>query len=392
MPRANEDVSVIPSILEVARKLVSRERYQRGCIQKVGKRRKVWKLHWHVYMVQPDGTEKRRHRSKTLDCEYYSKAQAWQKLDEAIKRDCGSNIRMDDGITVESFYRNVFLPTRNWAGNTARNNEMTWKNHVAPFFGNLRLGDVRRHHIDSFYQTKFGLGISTLVQIRNAVVTVFDYAHDNEFITAIPMPKLRLKKVAKPQKEAKVLTFEQAKKVWGMKGGEHGLAYRLLLAGGLRIGELLALRWSDVGENALLIDESVETGSKIKGTKGGESREVPLPPVIRQEILQRERTGDFIFGGKKWISREAARQRWVAAARAESGVKNLDFHCIRRTCATLLKDRGYAQSKDIQAMLGHSDEATTNKHYIKPVEQSQQRAIEAFTCDLASPLGVKVVQ
>jgi len=375
-------------IQEGARKLVSRERYQRGCIQKVGKRRKMWKLHWHVYKLQANGKEKRRHRSKTLDCEQYSKAAAWQKLAEVIRLECGGNVRMDDGISVEDFYRQVFLPTRTWAGNTAKNNECTWRNHVSPFFGAMRIGDVRRHHVDSFYQTKAGLGASTLVQIRNAVVTVFEYAHDNGFILEIPMPKIKLKKLAKPSAETKVLTFEQAQKVCHMTG-EHGLVYRILFCCGLRIGELIALRVSDIREKTLIVDESVESGSKIKGTKGGETREVPLPANIRIALIERCSAltdRQFIFGSKldpnKWVSRQRAGERWLEVAQKESGIDWLDFHCIRRTCATLLKDRGYAQTKDIQEMLGHSDEATTNKHYIKPVKESQHRAVNQMFEDI----------
>lgn len=381
-------------IKEAARKLVSRERYQRGCIQKVGKRRRVWKLHWFVYLTPPGpgAKEVRRHRSKTLDCQYYSKADAWKKLEEIIRLECrNGEVRHDDGITVEEFYRQVFLPTRTWAGNTQRNNECTWRNHVAPFFGTMRIGDVRRHHVDSFYQTKVGLGASTLVQVRNAVVTVFQYAEENGYFKVpLPMPKIRLKKLAKAGGKTKVLTFEQAKTVCHMTG-EHGLVYRLLMYGGIRIGELLALRVSDVKETTLIIDESVESGSKLKGTKGGETREIPLPAALRSEIVARcEDLGladaDFVFGSRngaeRWVSRQAAGERWLEPAQKESGIEWLDFHCIRRTCATLLKDRGYAQTKDIQDMLGHAAEATTNKFYIKPVKESQHRAVSQWYEDM----------
>ena len=34
---------------------MSRERYQRGSLKKVGKTRKMWRGRWHVYVKQPDG-------------------------------------------------------------------------------------------------------------------------------------------------------------------------------------------------------------------------------------------------------------------------------------------------------------------------------------------------
>lgn len=365
-------------VKEAARKLVPRERYQQGSITKEGQRRKVWRLRWHPYVLKPDGTEIRAHRSATLDADRFTKTDARKKLDEILRKECGSAMQ-DDGISVEQFYREVFLPTRTWSGNTTRNNEFTWKNHVAPFFGAMRIGDVRRHHVDRFYLTKQGVGLSTLVQIRNAVSTVFEYAEDNGFVRVhLKQPKLKMKKLAKETAKTKVLTFDQAKQLAKMTG-EHGLAYRLLLYCGLRIGELLALRVSDIREATLIVDESVESGGKLKGTKGGETREVPLPAALRTEVLADSEGREFVFQNKlngQWITNQAARLRWLDRARAESGIPELDFHCVRRTMATLLKDRGFAQTKDIQAILGHSEESMTNRHYIKPVEASQHRAIE----------------
>lgn len=379
------------SIQEAAKNLVSRERYQRGSIQKVGKRRKAWKLHWHVYLIQPDGSEKRRHRSKALDCEQYSKADAWRKLDEIIAKECGGQSRPDNGITVEEFYRTIFLPTRSWSGHTAKNAEYRWEKYIRPFFGSMRVGDVRRHHIDRFYQGAAGLGASTLAQIRSSLHGIFGYAVENGYIEKLAMPKLKISKIAKAEDgETRVLTFEEAGRVCHMRG-EHGLAYRVLMYCGLRIGELLALRWDDIHETTITVDESVESGSAIKSTKSGETRQVPLPSDLRSELMARRGPIDqddwFVFGldgnRAKWASSMTARRRYMYPARVESGIGWLDFHCVRRTCATLLKDRGYAQTADIQAILGHSEPATTERHYIKPVAESQQRAINQLFKDLS---------
>jgi hypothetical protein len=45
---------------------MSRERYQRGSLKKIGKIRKMWLGRWHVWERQSDGREKPRPRKRIL--------------------------------------------------------------------------------------------------------------------------------------------------------------------------------------------------------------------------------------------------------------------------------------------------------------------------------------
>ena len=65
---------------------MSRDRYQRGSLKKIGKRRKMWQARWHTWERQPDGTEKRRPRKQILGpVARMSKGDAQDKLDALIK-------------------------------------------------------------------------------------------------------------------------------------------------------------------------------------------------------------------------------------------------------------------------------------------------------------------
>src|SRR5579863_8812205 len=65
---------------------MSRERYQRGSLKKIGKTRKVWRGRWHVYLKQDDGSEKLCKREKVLGAvSQLTKGQAQEKLDVLIK-------------------------------------------------------------------------------------------------------------------------------------------------------------------------------------------------------------------------------------------------------------------------------------------------------------------
>ena len=66
---------------------MSRQRYQRGSLSRVGKTRQMWRGRWHVYITQQDGAEKICKREKILGpAEGLTKIQAQEKLDTLIKR------------------------------------------------------------------------------------------------------------------------------------------------------------------------------------------------------------------------------------------------------------------------------------------------------------------
>src|SRR5215472_16694955 len=65
---------------------MSRQRYQRGSLKRVGKTRKMWRGRWHVYIKRSDGSEKLCKREKILGLvAQLTKGQAQEKLDALIK-------------------------------------------------------------------------------------------------------------------------------------------------------------------------------------------------------------------------------------------------------------------------------------------------------------------
>ena len=55
---------------------------------------------------------------------------------------------------------------------------------------------------------------------------------------------------------------------------------------GCRLGEVLAIRKSDIGENVLFINHSWNVRDKLKTPKNGEIRKVPLLPIVRDKLLE----------------------------------------------------------------------------------------------------------
>jgi integrase len=134
---------------------------------------------------------------------------------------------------------------------------------------------------------------------------------------------------------------------------------------GLRLGELLALRWNDVDWSLHLIH--VRRGF-TRGSEGppksGRVRSVPLvdqAAAALDRLSRRDRwTGDddlvFVNAVGDHLERSTLRRRFVAALK-RAGLKQLRFHDLRHTFGTLAVQA--FPLTDVKAYMGHANVATT---------------------------------
>ncbi len=138
---------------------------------------------------------------------------------------------------------------------------------------------------------------------------------------------------------------------------------------GLRRGELLALRWQDVGfaEARLTVERAVSGGTIAPTTKSGQFRTVPLADqaATELELLSRRRlfTGrsDLVFcrvDGEP-LDGSALRKRFVRAQEA-AGVRPRRFHDLRHTFGSLAV-RAF-DPVAVQSMMGHASLRTTERY------------------------------
>ena len=152
---------------------------------------------------------------------------------------------------------------------------------------------------------------------------------------------------------------------------------------GLRPGELLALRWGDVGERTLTIDRSFSAG-ELKGTKTGSRRSVALILAVRSELRALRppsaTDGDLVApsGSGGFLDLNNWRPRvWHPAVIAanldadpERGLAALTPYDGRHSFASALIHEGRSVI-EVAAQLGHTSAQTTLKHYAHIVEEAR---------------------
>jgi integrase len=166
---------------------------------------------------------------------------------------------------------------------------------------------------------------------------------------------------------------------------QDGAVYLTAAFTGLRMGELLALRWRDVDFTAstVRVRASYYAG-QLTTPKSGKVRAVPLAPDVASALAQLGRrphwTGedDLVFPGEggDYLDGSALRRRYKAAL-ASAALRPLRFHDLRHTFGTRMIAK--ADIRRVQEWMGHADIQTTMRYlHYAPRDEDAALVAEAF--------------
>lgn len=162
--------------------------------------------------------------------------------------------------------------------------------------------------------------------------------------------------------------------------------WRVVYELGLRSGEGLALKWSDIDfqTNRISINKSYCSKSKNIGpTKNRKTRTM----VLNQELaiflkeLKLNSESEFVLPQlKEWKRGEAA--EILRAFQKDLGIRETNFHSLRASFITQLLLNNVAITR-VQQMVGHSDLKTTQK-YVRLIASDLDGATDSLAIDLST--------
>lgn len=165
--------------------------------------------------------------------------------------------------------------------------------------------------------------------------------------------------IERPRKEKKLPEILTRKEVSQLLEATRNIKHRCIIAilygCGLRVGELLSLRWTD-----LHLDESTLL---VRGGKGAKDRMIIFPESLKEPLLIYKKTGNYkywVFEGQHGGSYSAQSVRAILKKAAQNAGLNKRVypHMLRHSFATHLLDAG-ASTRHIQVLMGHGSTKTT---------------------------------
>ena len=216
------------------------------------------------------------------------------------------------------------------------------------------------------------------------------------YISDNPVRKTRLpRRDCNPERP--VVTPQQVKRLIAALPEPAKSIALLLVLTGLRIGELLALRWKNVNLDGkvLHVTESVYEGHFDKPKTRRSVRAIPLGQeaastlfTLRQDVSGPEQLIFAAHSGRP-LCRRNLLQRQLRPTCKELGLPTITWHALRHCHATLLDAVG-APLGTVQALLGHASPEVTRQIYLHAIPEEQRRAVERVEKLLIGPKWTQV--
>jgi integrase len=288
---------------------------------------------------------------------------------------------------------------------TWRRYESNFRMHIEPIIGNIRLAKLRPEHLRNLYAEKIdeGLSSTTVRHIHAVIRAAFRQAERDEIITRnvcrMVDPPRAVQFEIMPLSPSEARTLREA-----ARGHVDEALYVLALTTGMRQAEILGLRWRDVDlqngflsltrslvfqDGTWMLDEPKTRGSK---------RRIHLTAVAVEALWNQKRAQlehqmvlgpkyqdhDFTFPTEVGTPRRAANlvYRSFRPLLVSAGLRQIRFHDLRHTAATLLLSEG-VHPKVVSEMLGHSSIRLTLDTYSHVTPTMQQQAADAMEAILA---------
>jgi integrase len=258
---------------------------------------------------------------------------------------------------------------------------------VLPVIGDLRLTDVAPIHIEQFLRDRRTQKLSAK-SVRNVLVLIqgiFSLAVDNDLILRSPVR--RRHKPALQRREKTVWTADQVGQIVAAVSVEHRAMFICAALTGVRLGELLALKWRHVDfENRVLHIQQSLWGGEVQTPKTLASvRRICFGDALAAALTERMQVTthigpeDFIFAKSNGeplhpdVVRRDVLYPVLDRLGIERGNRSSGFHAFRHAAASLINART-GDLKLAQKLLGHSTLSMTANVYTHTYGESERRA------------------
>jgi len=357
------------------------------------------KVHVIRYRVRStDG--KWRHKAETVNSPRRKDAE--RILAERL-REVNRGLKLPVETSFEEFAANHWeaYVTQNLKPSTQASHRSNVRTHLLPAFGKLRLSEISALQIMGLLKEKSAAGLKPKSLLNLYVLQkMLNLAVALELLNSNPIqrvPKPRVERSEKPS-----LSPAQVRAIADNMPERLKALIVLLYLTGLRIGEALALKWSDLDfdRSKLYIRRSVwrrrEQTPKSRRSIRAKHLLRGLTQVLKRhrELCISSQPEDYIFANEagRYYDPDDLRKRALYPAMNRAGIerkmaRGYGFHLLRHSAGSQMHEVT-GDLKQTQSFLGHSGIGITSDVYVhlQPDSEveSMEKLEEAFFDELCS--------
>jgi integrase len=285
---------------------------------------------------------------------------------------------------------------------TYANYSMAAINHIIPSLGNYTINEISEpivqetviYWINNGKMAGGGLSKKTVKDMLSIIKLSLKAAARKKMISSIPDMDVV---IPSSNSVGKVVTFnsDEQNKILSMvleSPSPRNVGVIISLLAGLRIGELCALKWSDINmENRTIhVTKTMQRLylKELSGTR--ESRVIITPPKTRSSIrivpissrlflylsaIVAEDSEAYVITGMKEFLEPRTYRSYYNRLLLRHGIEHVKFHGLRHTFATRCIEAG-ADCKTVSVLLGHASVNMTLNLYVHPGMDQKRKCVE----------------
>jgi integrase len=297
---------------------------------------------------------------------------------------------------IDSIYRPTVLPLL--ASSTRSNYDGILRKRLVPLFGDYALRDLNTMTLQKYF-SGLQASHSTAMKIKDVLSSVLGSAVRFQMLVRNPIDGIqillpRTGKRAKPH-----ITPEQFELLVNGMSEPYATMVYVCVMSGLRVSELIGLKWDDILPDALVIDERYCRGDWGCPKTSGSGATIGVDPRVIARIhrlkamevtinwgakgtrtfkaVRADGPKDLVFqplcGGRAMDDHNILSRHIKPTARL-IGLPWVNWQVLRRSYGTWMVEAG-ADPKAVQAQMRHSRISTTMDIYAQFVPAAQKRAV-----------------
>lgn len=304
--------------------------------------------------------------------------------------------------TFESFVGSTYMPLIMplLASTTRERSAGVIKNYLIPAFGSASLRDMTRLALQRYFSGMVDspLAYGSKDKIRDVLASILNSAVEYGLLVNNPAQGVRLPREKRASRGKPFVTPQEFTLLIALIPEPYATMVFTAIHTGLRISELVALKWRNVHQDSITIDErycrgdwsapkSASSAATIAVTRAVIDRLHALKTLTvevragratrRHKVVKSSGPDDLVFQSVRTGAPMRDNNiliRYLKPAGRKLSIGWVNWRCLRTSHATWLK-MARADVKDIQAQMRHSRASTTMDIYMQFIPESQRRAI-----------------